>query len=228
MRVVLGEIDRHLPRLTSARGYLRRQLAAASLARGRALFDGLDAVQRADRAVVGGLLVRAIWECWVVGLYVLLRGDEGYKHLAGAADRSNDLISARWPADGVPELTPLGYPKQTLNYQNLATEVRALLEARQAPIATLSYDGLYRSWSYLSAHATHGSLILFIDAAGTLLRLGPGRMPSPPEADLRISATMLAHLAYFVLREFSIDDTRLLNAIDELHQRRDADDEESD
>jgi hypothetical protein len=218
VRFVIHEIDTHMPRLTSGPGYLPRQMAAAALARGRKLWAALDAVQAAGQAVVGGLLSRAIWECWVVGLFVLFKGDDGYEHLAGAYDRANDLITDRWPDDETrPELRRLNYPKQKLNYETMATEVTRLLAERGSPVATLSYDGLYRSWSTLAAHAAYGSLMLFVEATDSYLKLGPGRLPLPAEVDLRVTSTFLGHLAWFVLREFSIDGTKLINAVEQLH-----------
>jgi hypothetical protein len=224
MRVVIHEIDTHMPRLTSGRGYLARQMAAAVLARGRKLWAALDAVQAAGQAVVGGLLSRAIWACWVVGLFVLFKGDDGYEHLAGAYDRANDLID-RWPDDETrPELRELGFPKQKLNYETMATEVTRLLAERGGPVATLSYDGVYRSWSTLAAHATLGSLMLFVEDTGTYLKLGPGRLPLSAEVDLRVTSAFLGHLAWFVLREFSIDGTKIITAVEQLHLRHIADD----
>jgi hypothetical protein len=225
VRFVIHEIDTHMPRLTSGPGYLPRQMAAAAVARGRKLWAALDAVQAAGQAVVGGLLSRAIWECWVVGLFVLFKGDDGYEHLAGAYDRANDLIIDRWPDDETrPELRELDYPKQKLNYETMATEVTRLLAERGSPVVTLSYDGIYRSWSTLAAHATHGSLMLFVEDTGSYLKLGPGRLPLPAEVDLRVTSTFLGHLAWFVLREFSIDGTKLINAVEQLHLRQLADD----
>lgn len=225
MRFVIHEIDTHMPRLTSGPDYLPRQMAAAALARARMLWAALDAVQAAGQAVVGGLLSRAIWECWVVGLFVLFKGDNGYEHLAGAYDRANGLITDRWPDDETrPELRRLDYSKQKLNYEMMATEVTRLLAERGGQVMTLSYDGLYRSWSTLAAHATFGSLMLFVEDTGSYLKLGPGRLPLPAEVDLQVTSTFLGHLAWFVLREFSIDGTKLIDAVEQLHVRQLADD----
>jgi hypothetical protein len=218
---VVAEIDRHRGRLTSGPGFASRQYAAAALARGRALWDALVAVEDAGQEVVAGLLTRAIWECWVVGMFLVLEQDQAFITIVGDTDRAARLMNERWPdKHRPPNLGVTGWPEKKVNYEDLARRVTKRLAETPGAVQTMSYDGLYRSWSMMSAHPTHMSLTIFLEDSGKYLQLGPGRSPMPPGADRNIAASFLGHLAWFVFSRFSISPDRLLAATLELHRRR--------
>ncbi len=69
-------LEESLPLFRSNRAHLRRQLAAAGLARCAALLEGMLLLLEAGREDVHGVLARALFEAWLVSLYVLLKGKD--------------------------------------------------------------------------------------------------------------------------------------------------------
>ncbi len=81
---LLGVLDDALPRLTRRHDadLLPRQMAAAGVARCRALLLGMEMLEE-GRPDVMGLLQRNLWEVTMTALYLLLGGPDAVNRLYG-------------------------------------------------------------------------------------------------------------------------------------------------
>lgn len=182
---VLEQIDAKMPYLTAAPGFADNMLPAAALKRARRLVDALVAVHKAGVGDTGGLVARAIWECWIVGLYLVLDGDKAHEHLLGAWRRRQRKLSENWPGGPPPDSVRIEdfieAAEADLNFADIAKAVHKLMnqDGRESTMIGSTYDSLYRSYSGYDAHITLGVLYRYLDDKdGVRLELKRGRVAS--------------------------------------------------
>jgi hypothetical protein len=214
---LLSILEQRRPDLTSRAG-MSRQLAAAGLARAEALLRGLQLLISNDRDDLAGLLIRAIWECWCVGLYVVLYGDDGADHLLAYYRKRSELYAERWP-EGIDRPAEFdddsfwnGAPDpRGLSLEDIARQVEVRLrQMDRRPVrysGLSSYDVLYRLESTYSAHAGYALFMMYVkeSADGTREEIEPH--PSRPivrERAASVAAAYIAHLAGHVYAQFGI------------------------
>lgn len=214
---VLEQIDAKMPYLTAAPGFADNMLPAAALKRARRLVDALVAVHKAGVGDTGGLVARAIWECWIVGLYLVLDGDKAHEHLLGAWRRQQRKLSENWPGGPPPDSVRIEdfieAAEADLNFADIAKAVHKLMnqDGRESTMIGSTYDSLYRSYSGYDAHITLGVLYRYLDDKdGVRLELKEAGSLQPPEAEIRLSAIFVGQLACYVFNAGSIGTANLL------------------
>jgi hypothetical protein len=203
---LVAEVRRRQPNFTSKHELLPRQLAAAALARGVALLDGLVTLGEDRVSEIGGLLARAIWECWIIGLYLILAPDDALMLLTGAHRRDVRTLVENWPKDGPGlSLAALDVDEQRINFEVTAKTVSDLLIQRGGPtLVGHSYAILYRTHSTATAHATYMSLMRHIDSGDWLsIRPAARTFGDGPES-LSFGIMAVSVLAFYVYREFGL------------------------
>jgi hypothetical protein len=219
---LLELLERRHDHLTTAPGRAR-QLAAGGLMRAEALLRGLRILIQAGRADLAGLLIRAIWECWVIGVYLLLGGEEASEHVMASYRHHIETYWNNWPADVVPapELDEEFWNEWTeprrLRFDKVSETVEALLqETDQGPIeysGISSYDVLYRLESMFSAHAGMALFDRYVEPATDERPyervIAAPMLQVPVERLEAMAAVWVAHLAWFVFREFGMSTSEL-------------------
>jgi hypothetical protein len=130
------------------------EVGHAAVARSRRLLAGIVALITEDLPDVCGVLIRALYESWLVGIYALLGGPEALSRLVAQQDRHLRPIRAVLGDDG-------GENGQSLPVEQLAHQVAKLIEERGMPnpqFAIRSYEVLYRWESYRNTHGGLGSI----------------------------------------------------------------------
>jgi hypothetical protein len=231
---LLAVLDTHFPFLKSTRARLRRQLAAAGLARCRALLEGMVLLRDATREDVIGVLLRALCEAWMVSLYVLYKGENldddsvlielaadyetWTRKMAGkvggwAEGNKAEEILADWGAElrhWEEQARADGKASKTpakLNYETIARELGSLLEKVEgaAPDILSVYDRVYRGESIYSAHAGLGMLWRYLGISEDERQDAVVERPGPAfPVQVKVGALLTAYLALRVFKEFSV------------------------
>ena len=133
----------------------------AAIARTRRLLEGILTLLQADLNDLVGVLVRALFESWLVGVYALLGGAEAMEQLVAEQD---------WQLTRI--LSAIGQSREDdgsgirPNVKELATSVTRLMTERGMPnaeFASGTYDVLYRLESYRGVHGGLGSLEGYVE-----------------------------------------------------------------
>jgi len=226
--------------LKSPRTRLRRQIAAAGLARCQALLDGMCILREQGRADVIGLLGRALLEVWLVSLYVLLKGHDddddtalielGMEHARYCAilaerfelDPSIKKAVAEWEEVTSDQQTPDGKPiSGRPSYESIARQLSELLaqvEPGQRFDVMAVYDRVYRSESTYSAHPSVGLFVRYIKWDSSEQEDEIISNPGPPfPRQERLAAMLTTFLAIRVYKAFAVlVDPRLSSIYDRL------------
>jgi hypothetical protein len=218
---ILELLERRHDHLTSLPGETR-QNAAGALMRAEALLRGVRLMIGNGRADLAGLLIRAIWECWVVGLYLLLGGDDASNRVNANYRLHVERYWKNWPADAGPgpvldaDFWAEWPEAQGLALQQVADAVEGLLQRTdQGPIeysGVSSYDVLYRLESMLSTHAGKALFDRYVEPATSVPyeRVIAAPVLQVPEEQLAaMAAVWVAHLAWFVYRDFGMSTSEL-------------------
>lgn len=221
-REVIAVVDRHAAGLTSrARPDLvGRQLAAGGLVRTRALLEGILLTIGGGRSDVAGVLLRTLYETYIVSLYVLLGGPEAVVQVGGEFARSASILAEKHARGLNPILalwntfaremkgTP-GFPAQRLNYEEIAGTVGELLDKVGDPRGgrargTEMYDVLYRVESRRSSHGGMGSIGPYVNwrADPWVLQPFPRTFRESADDIVVLAALLAAHLVARVFEEF--------------------------
>jgi len=166
------------------------EVAQAAVARTRQLLSGIVALLRAGLPDVCGVLIRPLYECWLVGLYGLLGGPDALERLVAQQDRHLKPILAELG-------DPTGDPGQPIPVEQLAQAVATLLESSGTPNAQFSvgaYKTLYRMGSYRSTHGGLGSIEGHIDRRPT----GTVILPQRPDDDWSMRHSVFVAVAIFI------------------------------
>ena len=191
--------------------------------RAEALLRGVRILIDAGRADLAGLLIRSIWECWVIGLYLLLGGQDSAEHVMAAYRHHIEQYWANRPQDAGPppqldEDFWNEWPEpRRLWFDKVTKIVEGLLQAsEQGPIeysGISSYDVLYRLESVFSVHAGKALFDRYVDPATDeqpFERVISSPILQVPVDQLEaMAAVWAAHLAWFVYREFGISTSEL-------------------
>lgn len=210
---LMQEVGDGLRRMESSRPDSARQMAASALARMDACLEGVWVLIRAGRSDLTGLIVRHAWECWLVGVYLALAGNEAFHRLAAEHRRTLRAIVQEWPgprrARDYAEFPPI--EPSRLMYEQLARDVDVLLAPRGLNIsAVATYNALYRTESRVGAHASFGLLVNYLEVAGDqfVVRGRPASFVPDDHVEVMV-ATYMAHLAILVFELFDLDGRRV-------------------
>lgn len=136
-------------------------IALAAVKRCRRLMMGLIALIKADVPDVIGITLRTLYECWLVGIYALIGGEESLEALLHQRDfHMKKLVAV------LGEETDEFDDGKNLPVFRMAERVTELLKERKHPNANFAinaYQTLYRFESYNSTHGGLGSIIGHID-----------------------------------------------------------------
>jgi hypothetical protein len=140
-----------------------RQLATGGLMRAEALLRGLVSSLSDGRDDLSGLFIRCIWECWCVGMYLLLDGDSAFEHLRGHFRfrfcQYHDELPKGATVPPVPDDLWDGWPEERRDFivEQIADRVEVQLrDSIHVPVSysgLSSYDVLHRLESAFSVHA---------------------------------------------------------------------------
>ena len=236
VEALLALIDERSRTLTDPLGSAR-VFAAGGLSRGAALLRGGVLVVEAGREDLVGVFIRAVWECWCVGLWALRGGRAAMARL----EEKHRLWMRRYLSD-----LPAAIPQPDIDsaYRayldrapgpvppplwKMAQEVEEWLQtADTGPIAysdIASYNVVYRLESHYSAHANFGSFGRRLDPpngaeadrTATIQRVVE---PQPSET-LRTkaasaAASYLGHLAWHVYHALELPTDDLEALLDRL------------
>jgi len=200
-----------------------RQLGAGALARTLALLKALVVVCDAGQSRVAGVILRAEWETWLVGMYCLLAPKEAVADLTAAHAHHMAKIDERWGLGGVGRLggekwLGVGGKKKAaaLNYREIAKRTDERADARGVPVgAEIGYDRLYMGESTYTAHAGLASIMRHLSSNGVWsVRLRPAARPAANET-LYMGAQLAASLARVVFLEFGLN----VSALEALGKR---------
>lgn len=209
--VFYQEYMRHRADLRSARSEAEspRQLAAAALDRVVACHDAVWEMQRGRFGFLSGLLVRHAFECWVMGLYLCLSGDEALRHLLEADARALRALAQERPDAGWAEAAGEhgDTPSRRLNLEAVAREVGQELRRRNLPPLDplLDYQAMYRAESRSSAHAGTASLVRHLEGDDRELWLRTAPVTGLEDGVAQTLVLLYgAHLGGFVFETFEI------------------------
>lgn len=208
-------IDEHCPSLTSLPrpDLMGRQLSAGGLARCRMLLEGIVVLIVGGRPDVKGVLLRPLFETWMVSLYLLLGGSEAVTHVIGDFAQGSRVLSERHgrPLGDVWQLwLVVDTNARRLKYEEIARKVDNLLDRSGDPLGSRGqvverYDALYRVESRHNVHAGLGSIGRYVDWQGSPWSVRPAREEEDAADDAVIlGGCMAAHLAVHVFREFGL------------------------
>jgi hypothetical protein len=250
MRIIVAAVQRHAHLFVSPRALVRRQLAAAGLARCVALLEGMCLVCEGGRPEIMGILVRAMFETWLVANYILLKGKDAEDELvlielgnefarsvtamARGTGRRIDETKAhvdRFKAsvadhpDNVPgDPAEAGVPGDRLKFEQLASAVKALIIAREGSSvdAVAIYNAVYRGESTYSAHPGLGTLHAYMNYDPTEENDTLTLRPRPPFPNQAgVGSLLTIDLAFRLFRAFDIvEDGSLAAAYEELAKAR--------
>jgi hypothetical protein len=231
IREILSAIEGHSRFLVSRRARLRRQFAAAGLARCMALLDGMRLLREGGRLDTMGVLLRSLFEAWLVAIYLLLKAKDpdddsalielgsDYARWAGLMAEKIGMAEMKAHVDdwketieGHPGNVPgdpakSGLRGKTLSIEQLAFAVDSLLKERQGTSHDVMeiYNRVYRGESLYSAHPGVGTFNRYIDfdpaEESDKLNLRP--QPPFPNQD-RLAAMLTVDLALRIFKEFGI------------------------
>ena len=129
-------------------------IALAAAARSRRLLMGLVAIVRADLPDVAGLLLRAIYEHWLVGAYALFGGADARQRLFDQQDHGRRTMA---PYLDLPDVDSM--PKgRRLFVSDLAVSVTELLQAENSETAKFAEYAYRTVYAAESAVSTHGGI----------------------------------------------------------------------
>jgi hypothetical protein len=197
-----------------------------------ALLEGAILLAEGGRPETMGVLVRALFETWLVANYVLLKGKDADDEsvlielgndfarsvtaMAAGTGRNREDVKAKvdaWKMEtrdhpdnvaGPPELT--GMRGNRLNLEQVASAVRHLLAARAEPSldAVELYNAVYRGESTYSAHPGLGALHMYMDYDEIAEESDRLTLrPKPPFPNqARVGALLTLDLALRLLKEF--------------------------
>jgi hypothetical protein len=132
---------------------MSRQLAAAALTFASRALKGTQAVAEAVLPDLVGCLTRLIWECWCVGMYLVLDGDAAAADLRDHHAYRLALIARQWPVEDGEEHPFTGLPidleaeRSNLNYEAIARKVEASLRDRDDVPIKLQEGRSHSEWS---------------------------------------------------------------------------------
>ena len=169
---LLDLLGSHHPLLTS-RPDATRQIAAGGLMRAEALLRGLRCVLDCDRDDLAGVFIRLILECWGVGMYLLLFGDEAAEHVRGYYRKRYDQYLSNLPAEVNAPAPSEGYwdawpdARREQIFKDICERVEAKLseDPRGGPVehsGISSYNVLYTLESAFSIHAGYASFTRYL------------------------------------------------------------------
>jgi hypothetical protein len=218
-------------------------MAAAGLARCRALLEAMCVLIEAGRADTIGVLLRSLFEVWLVSLYVLLKGDlEDAGVLEEMAAEEWKRSKAMFDCVGAPqnvkdhleewrkELDVSG-AKPRPNLEAIAQQLTKLLPADssgKAPNVQSTYDIIYRAESQYSAHPSVGLLLRYHSWDPKEERDAVVLNPGPPFSRQELVGLHLTlYLAFRVFGAFGIVtderledlDVKVGNEMEELNRR---------
>jgi hypothetical protein len=127
------------------------QLAYAASARSRRLLMGVLALVEAELEDTCGVLIRSLYETWLVGMFALLGGQEELDRLFLQQEE---------------HLRPIGRvlgheseePGMKLPVEQIAQRVTKLMKKRRMPNPRFALEGYKVLYSYESYRSTHGGL----------------------------------------------------------------------
>jgi hypothetical protein len=189
-----------------------RQLAAAALMRLRALLEALLMLCISGHARTGGMLSRAVWETWLVGTFLLVRGPDAVRDLAFDAARHSVDTGRRLglgedfssPAQDFIDRNKAGAKRWRI--EEMAQEVDRLLTARGERFRVQEgYDRMFRGESSASTHAGLGSLTPYIEILPErrALTLDPPALV-PAERSVVLAGILVLDLARRVYDAFGL------------------------
>lgn len=220
-RDLLRIVTSHTHFLTSPRRRLRRQLAAAGLARCCALLEGMAILVERDRDDVVGVLLRPLYEAWLVATYLILKGkdfedDAALMQVLGDSVKWNKALAEGMSMErlgaSITEFEALmaehGFKPKALRYDHMAIELDQLLikAGERKARATDLYNQLYRTESTYGSHGNLGTFSLHLDfdddvGARDSIRL-KGHTVHPLR--IRLGALLTLQLARRVFSAFSV------------------------
>ena len=204
---VLAHIYGHVDAFTARPPRPRELFAAAGLMRCCALLKGVIVLDEAGMPALTGILLRQLWEVWLVSFYALLAGDEALhiiasddiywkRRLSGALRLEQDDYHPEWSGTAA-----------KINYTDMSRRVISLLRAREAvdgPGDVTCLDVIYRFQSLASVHAnltTIGSHLVERDGEGAV-----SENSSLTLNNVVVTPVLLTvHLAQYVFKEFGLD-----------------------
>lgn len=185
-------------------------VAAAYLARSRALLRAMFELAQVNCGDTIGIQLRTLYEVWLAAEYVLEAGDEALELLQLAQVFHRNRLTRRLELDEDLEVeldADLGEPRDVA-----VTEIRdklvKKLKARGASseMATTAYDTLYRPESYLNSHAGLGSIEGYVRPAGETWQVLPVRPDAKtPMFRLATAAAMVFELTYRVWERLGLE-----------------------
>jgi hypothetical protein len=147
-------IEDRLGTFTSSPNSLNRHLSAGFLARCMALIRGMARLDQDDIDELGGILCRALLEDCLLGLYVLLGGDEAIRAVLGEYERNVRTLIERNEIEELTEGISDERTSSRISLEEVSRRLGPLLEAagdRKAD-ATGLYDAVYRTYSTFHVH----------------------------------------------------------------------------
>jgi Family of unknown function (DUF5677) len=219
-------VEGYVPRLSSRSDLVPRHFAAASLARANRLLCGIRKLTDNDLDDVSGVLLRALIEVWMVGLYLLYGGRGAFEHVGGAYVRSlTNLAPDAFPTVQamVDEWKEFDLPANRIKYEDLAPKIGDLLEAaggaQMENRATMQayYEILYRGSSLVDAHAGLSTMAPHVVSHEDRMDVSvKRRQHGDRHIDLVTAAALVGHLAWHVLREFGFSTAQVDEALAKL------------
>jgi hypothetical protein len=130
------------------------EIGHAASARSRRLMAGIMALVERGLGDICGVLIRSLYETWLVGTYALLGGPDALDRLLDQQDKHLKPILAILGDEARDDGRP--FP-----VEQMAQRVAKLMEERGMPnprFAVAGYDVLYRYESYRNTHGGLGSV----------------------------------------------------------------------
>lgn len=202
----LSLLEGRLSGFTSAPRFLNRHVGAGFLTRCLALIRGIETLDDAGYDDLCGLLFRVLVECCLLGMYVVLGGEEAIKTVLGDHKRNlsimareNDSESLRnWAAEW-------SVDEDFLKVQAVAQALDPLLRAAgdQNPDARGIYNSAYRLDSTFNVHGV-GAVLRYLDVSQEPWRIQvrPEPLGMAPETYLNLGALYTTYFAGIAFNEW--------------------------
>lgn len=207
----LAAIERWLRELTIASKpeLMHKHAAAGFIARGAGFLRSMEILAGGGRDDVGGYLYRGVLECYFLGLYVLLGGEEALNHVLGDHRRNvENYVRANDDAELKEATAEWAVEPRHLNLEDIATRLGPLLTA--AGEETEGLKGLYNSaFRNASTFETHGfgALLRYVDLQDGLWRVNPN--PDARGVETRhwigLGTFLVAHLTSYTRDQLGYD-----------------------